>query len=116
MKKLLLITLCLSSLFAKDTFDKNIEYTCINTHNILKGQKMDVDPNEAIKQPFIFTIKEDKIYANHNIVLDFKMQQELMFSYSNDKYMLLLTPNLELGLVPKTSKGSVQYYFKCESK
>ena len=116
MKKLLLISLCISSMFASDTFDKNKEYTCLNTYNTIQGKKTGVDPKQASEQPFIFTIKEDKIYANHNIVLDFKMQQDDMYSYSNSKYMLLLTPGHTLGLVPRESKGSVQYFFKCETK
>jgi hypothetical protein len=39
MKKLLLLTLCVSSMFANASFDKNKQYTCLNTHNIQQGQE-----------------------------------------------------------------------------
>jgi hypothetical protein len=116
MKKILLATLCVSSMFASASFDKNKQYTCINSHNIQQGQQISVDPKDAGKHPFIFTIKEDKLIANNNNTFDFKMKRGLMSSYSNTDYMLLLTPGMVLGLVPRKSKGSVQYYFTCKAK
>ena len=116
MKKLLFISLFLGSLFASESFEKNKEYTCLNTHNIQQGEEFKVDPKEASKQPLIFTIKEDKLISKKNIVFDFKMKRGPMSSYSNADYMLLLTPKMVLGLVPRKSKGSVQFYFLCKSK
>ncbi len=116
MKKLILMALCVSSIFANASFEKNKQYTCLNTHNIQQGKQINVDPNEAKKQPFDFSIKENKLITNNNMVFDFKMKRGPMSSYSNTQYMLLLTPNMGLGLVPRKSKGSVQYYFVCKIK
>ena len=116
MKKMIMIVLCASTLFANTSFEKNKEYRCLNTHNIQQGQEVNVDPKQANKQPFIFSIKDEKLVTNNNIVFDFKMQRGPMSSYSNAQYMLLLTPNLGLGLVPKKAKGSVQFYFDCKIK
>lgn len=116
MKKLLLITLCISSMFASESFEKNKEYTCLNSHNIQQGQQFNVDPKEASKKAFDFIIKEDKLIANGDMTFDFKMNKGLMSSYSNSDYMLLLTPNMVMGLVPRKAKGSVQYYFTCKTK
>jgi len=116
MKKLVLITLCVSSIFAKGTFEKNKQYTCLNTHSFQQGQQINVDPKEASKQPFIFSIKENQLIANNNAIFDFKMKKGPMSSYSNADYMLLLTPNMQLGLVPRKAKGAVQYYFNCTTK
>ena len=114
MKKLLFITLCVSSLFSAESFNKNKEYTCLNTHSIQQGQQINVDPKDANKKPFIFTIKENQLITKNNMTFDFKMQREPMSSYSNTEYMLLLTPNLVLGLVPREAKGAVQFYFQCK--
>ena len=116
MNKLVLIALCASSLYADGSFKKNIQYSCLNTHNMQHGQRMNIDQKEASEQPFLFIIKEDKIVTNDNIVFDFKMKKGLMSSYSNSVYMLLLTPDMVMGLVPRKAKGSVQYYFSCKSK
>ena len=116
MKKIVLITLCVSSLFASASFEKNKQYNCLNTHSIQQGQQIKADPKEANKQPFIFTIKENKLIANNNAVFDFKMEKGPMSSYSNADYMLLLTPNMVLGLVPRKAKGAVQFYFACTTK
>lgn len=115
MKKLILLSLCISSIFANETFEKNTKYTCINTHNIQQGQRMNINQNEASQQLFVFTIKEDKLITDDNVMFDFKMKKGVMTSYSNVDYMLLLTPKLQIGLVPKKARGSVQYYFSCTS-
>ena len=116
MKKLLLISLCLSSIFANESFEKNKQYTCLNTNNIQQGKQINVDPAEANKKPFVFSIKDDKLITKDNVVFNFKMDKGQMSSYSNAEYMLLLTPNLQLGLVPRKSRGSIQYYFSCKNK
>ncbi len=116
MKKLVLLTLWVSSMFSSGTFENNKQYSCINTHNIQQGQRMNIDQKEANKQPFIFSIKEDKLITSNNVIFDFKMKKGPMSSYSNADYMLLLTPNMQIGLVPRKSKGSVQYYFSCTVK
>ena len=116
MKKLLLIGLFTASMFASESFEKNKEYTCLNTHSIQQGQQINVEEKDASKKPFIFTIKENKLVANNNMTFDFKMKREAMSSYSNSEYMLLLTPGMVLGLVPREAKGSVQFYFTCKSK
>ena len=116
MKKLLLFALCISSVFASESFEKNKEYTCLNSHNVKQGQQFKVDPKEASKEALKFTIKEDKLITNNDMVFDFKMKKGLMSSYSNSEYMLLLTPDMVMGLVPRKAKGSVQYYFSCKSK
>ena len=54
---------------------KNKQYTCLNTHSIQQGQQINADPKEASKQPFIFTIKENKLIANNNTVFDFKNEK-----------------------------------------
>lgn len=102
-------------LFATENFKKDISYTCINTHVLQQGQKIDIKKKEAEKNPFVFTIKKDKLYTQTNAVFDYKMSRGDMSSYSNADYMLLLTKNLELGLVPRKSRGQIQYYFKCEN-
>ena len=116
MKKLILLSLCVSSIFAKGSFEKNQPYTCLNTHSIQQGQQIKADPKEAKKQPFNFSIKENKLIANNDAVFDFKMKKGPMSSYSNADYMLLLTPNMELGLVPRKARGAVQFYFSCKIK
>ena len=44
------------------------------------------------------------------------MKKGPMSSYSNSEYMLLLTPNMQLGLVPRKARGAVQFYFSCKTK
>lgn len=118
MKKLVLMTFCVSALFAnsslKGSFEKNKHYTCINTHNIQQGQRINIDPKQASKEPFDFSIKADKLITNDNMIFNFKMKKGLVSSYSNPDFMLLLTPNMQIGLVPKKARGSVQYYFSCK--
>jgi len=116
MKKLLLIALLTSSIFANESFEKNKEYTCLNTHNIKQGQQFNVEKKEAIKKPFIFSIKENQLITKESTIFEFKMSKGLMSSYSNSEYMLLLTPDMGLGLVPRKAKGSIQFYFTCKSK
>ena len=116
MKKLVLITLYVSSMFANGSFEKNKQYTCLNTHNIQQGEQVKVDPTEASKKPFVFSLKENKLITNNNVVFDFKVKRGFMSSYSNVDYMILLTPNMDLGLVPKKDRGAVQYYFVCKIK
>ena len=115
--KLLLPTLLLAtSLFANDSFKKNIEYICFNTHTMQQGQTHVVKKEDAADKPFIFTINDNQLITSEKEVFDFKMEKADMASYSNDAYMLLLLKNQELGLVPKKSRGQVQYYFQCKSK
>lgn len=115
--KLLLHSLILTtSLFSNDTFEKNTEYICFNTHTMQQGQKHIVKKEDSADKPFIFTIKDSQLITTNNVVFDFKMEKGDMASYSNDGYMLLLLKNKELGLVPKKSRGQVQFYFQCKSK
>lgn len=117
MKKLIsLLFVCSSILFANNTFEVNKQYTCLNTHSIQQGQQVDVNPTEAAKKPFVFKIKEQQLVTADNVVFDFKMKRGPMSSYSNKDYMLLLTPNMQVGLVPRESKGSVQFYFSCTKR
>ena len=67
MKKLMILTLCVSSLFANVSFEKNKQYTCLNTHSIQQGQQINVDSKEASKQPFVFTINKELI-SNENFL------------------------------------------------
>lgn len=112
--KLLLSTLLLSaSVYSSDVFEKDTQYICLNTHNIEQGKQVQADPVTAKARPFIFTIKDNKLITSSNVEFNFMMQKGKMFSYSNTEYMLLLQDKLNLGLVPKKSRGSVQFYFKC---
>lgn len=112
--KLLLLALLTLQVFANDTFVKGIKYTCFNTATVQEGKTFKVPEEEALKRPFIFTIMDNKIITRDKIEFNFMMKKEQMSSYSNKDYMLLLTKNLELGLVPKEARGSLQFYFKCK--
>lgn len=115
--KLLVIWLgVVGILFANEIFLEDIEYQCINTHSIQKGVQINVDSKEAQNNPFMFTIREKKLYPKENAVFNFMMRNGEMSSYSNADYMLLLTKDLVMGLVPKKSRGQLQYYFKCNRK
>ncbi len=112
--KLLLGTLLLGTLvFASEVFEKDTEYICLNTYNMEQGAKVDADPKNAKDKPFIFTIKDDKLITSSKVEFNYMMQKGKLISYSNDAYMLLLQDNMNLGLVPKKSRGAVQFYFKC---
>lgn len=112
--KLIISALALSAtVYASNAFEKNTQYICLNTHNIEQGVKVDADPQNAKDKPFVFTIKGEKLVTTANIEFDYKMSRGTMVSYSNKAYMLLLQDNLSLGLVPRQSRGSVQFYFKC---
>ena len=113
--KLIIMTLLLAGFgFAAEVFEKDTQYTCLNTHNVQDGQEVPVDAKEASERPFIFMIKEDKLLTLDKTVFNFKMKKGLMSAYSNSKYMLLLTPNMVLGLVPMKARGSAQFYFSCK--
>lgn len=114
MKQLILIALFVTTIFANESFEKNKQYTCLNTHSMQQGQEVKANPKEAANRPFVFMIKEDKLLTTENVVFDFKMQRGEMLSYSNAQYMLLLTSNMQLGLVPRKARGSVQFYFQCK--
>ena len=114
MKLLFIALFTMTALFANNTFKKNIQYTCINTHTIQEGQTFQANEKEAKNKPFIFTINEQGIQTKENVHFNFMMSNGPMSSYSNTQYMLLLTPDLVVGLVPKKSRGSLQFYFKCQ--
>ena len=114
MKRIMMISLFASVMFAGASFETNKQYTCLNTHNIQQGQEVKVNPNEAKKKPFVFTINDNKLVSTDNVVFDFKMQRGTMSSYSNAHYMLLLTQGMQLGLVPRKSQGAAQFYFQCQ--
>lgn len=116
MKLLVTIFLFTTAIFASEGFKKDVEYICLNTHMLSQGKKYESNTQEALKNPFIFTIKKDKLITVKNSVFDYKMQRGDMASYSNNNYMLLLIKNNELGLVPKKAKGSLQYFFECKTK
>lgn len=100
-------------LFASNSFVKQKEYTCLNTYTVESGVKHEMDINESKKRPFIFTINGSTLTTVDKLTFDYKMKKGPMESYSNEDYMLLLMPGMELGLVPKKAKGQLQYYFKC---
>lgn len=114
MKLALGILLLGNLLFASNGFEKEAEYTCLNTYTVDKGVKHEMDINKSKERPFIFTIKGSVLTTIDKVNFDYKMKKGPMESYSNEDYMLLLMPNLELGLVPKQAKGQLQYYFKCK--
>lgn len=111
--KFILLSLIITSVFAKQIFIKNNEYTCFNTTTVQDGKTFSVPKKDSIKKPFIFTIIDKKIITREKVEFNFMMKKEQMSSYSNKDYMLLLTKNLELGLVPKEARGRTQFYFKC---
>ena len=108
------ILLATSMLFASNSFEKNKEYTCLNTIIQENGVKHDADMAKSLERPFIFTIKGNQLKTVNNVAFDFKMKKGDMESYSNKDFMLLLMKDNELGLVPKESRGQVQYFFKCK--
>ena len=114
MKLILTVLLAASSLIASSDFEKNIEYKCINTYSIQQDKKIEANKQDAENKPLIITIEHDKIYTQEKAVFNFLMQRGEMSSYSNSDFMLLLTKDLKLGLVPKKAKGQLQYYFDCK--
>lgn len=114
MRLILVGLLVATSLFANNTFKQDVEYTCINTYTIQQNVKYKVNKKDTKQKPLKVTIVKDKIYTKDEEVFDFLVQRGDMSSYSNTDVMLLLTDDLELGLVPKKEKGQLQYYFKCE--
>lgn len=114
MKRILCGLAITGSLISADGFSNDVKYTCLNTQVVKSGQTTMVEEKEAKKNPFVFSITGDKLKTKENQVFDFKMARGGMKSYSNDKYMLLLMPDKKLGLVPKDSRGRLQYYFQCK--
>lgn len=118
MKKLLIFYVFVitftSASFADNTFVQNRQYTCLNTHTIQQGEQYQVKEEEAKKRPFVFSIYENKLITTDNVIFYFAMKKGNMSSYSNEFYMLLLNENMKVGLVPKKSKGTVQFYFDCK--
>lgn len=114
MKLILTGCLVVSSLVANQVFEKDTDYKCINTYNIQQDTKYEANKKEAQKKPLMITIKDDKIYTKEKAIFNFLMQRGEMSSYSNSEFMLLLTKDLKLGLVPKKARGQLQYYFDCE--
>ena len=108
------ILLATSILFAGSSFEKNKKYTCLNTLVQENGVKHEVDMAKSLDRPFIFTIKGNQLKTVDDVSFDFKMEKGDMESYSNADYMLLLMTKNQLGLVPKKSKGQVQYFFQCK--
>lgn len=116
MKLIITVFLLAGNLFAGEHFKKDIEYMCLNTYSVEQGKRFEVKEEDALKNPLMVTLKKDKLYTNNNVEFTFRMQRGEMISYSNADLMLLLKSNLELGLVPKKSRGQQQYFFKCKQK
>ena len=114
MKHMMILILFLSTLYSKVIFEKNTKYTCSNTYNIHNGKQIYANVLESQIKPFSFTIKREMIITSNNIIYDFRMQRGARVAYSNDHYLLLLTPDMEVGLVPKKQKGAIQFYFTCK--
>lgn len=116
MKIAISFLLASSLLLASNEFKQNTEYTCLNTAVVEEGVKKEVDFGKSLEMPFIFTIEDKKLKTANNIIFNYQMEKDDLVSYSNDTFMLLLMKENELGLIPKESKGQVQYLFKCKSK
>ena len=116
MKLVLRSMLIASSMFASSSFKDNVEYTCLNTYNIEKGQRFDIPKKVALNKPFKITISDNKIHTSENSVFSFLMKKDDMRSYADKDFMVLLTSGQKMGLVPKASRGQLQYYFQCEAK
>lgn len=105
-----------SSLLIASSFEQDVDYVCQNTAVVEGGEKTELDMSKSLGMPFSFTIKGKELISTNGSIFDYKMQRNEMVSYSNIEFMLLLMPENELALVPRESKGQVQYLFKCESK
>jgi len=116
MNKVLCGLLLSAALYAGDGFAKGVEYTCLNTEAIESGKTYEIKKEDAEKNLFIFTLKEDKLTTKDGTEFTFKMKRGDMLSYSNEALMLLLMKDNKIGIVPKKSKGQLQYYFKCKIK
>jgi len=114
MKRLIVLLFALSPFLLAQSFEKDTQYNCLNTHTIKQGEKFEVKKEDALKKPLIFILKKDKLYTSRNMEFDFRMQRGGMLSYSNEDLMLLLTPGNILGIVPKKARGQLQLFFKCE--
>lgn len=115
MRYIVFILVFIITISANDIFQKNKEYKCIHTFSMQKGKKI-LSSAADKKHPFIFKIEGNKIITPNQMTFDFQMKENQMSSYSNELYMLLLTKNLELGLVPKEAKGQIQFYFQCKER
>ena len=116
MNKVLCGLLLSGALYAGDGFIKGVEYTCLNTETIESGKAYKIKKEDAEKNLFIFTLKEDNLTTKDGTELTFKMKKGDLLSYSNEELMLLLMKDKKLGIVPKKSKGQLQYYYKCKTK
>mgnify|MGYP005989338153 FL=1 len=114
MKTLILITLFVSSIFAKGPFEHNKQYTCLNTHTFQHGQRFNIDPKEANEQLFVFTIKGRTLTTDDNMIFKYKGKTGKTATYKNKDFSLILTPTMQMSLSPKQAQGSVQYYFSCK--
>ena len=116
MKLILTTVLLASSMFASSNFEDNVEYKCLNSYNIEKGKRFNITKEVALNKPLYITIKDNKIHTSEKAVFSFLMQKDDMKSYSDENFMVLLMKGKNMGLVPKKSRGQLQYYFKCEKK
>ncbi len=116
MNKILCGLLLSGTIYAGADFLKGVEYTCLNNQTIESGKTFEVTKEAAEKNPFIFTLKDDKMTTKDGTVFTFKMKRGDMLSYSNEALMLLLMKDNKMGIVPKKSKGQLQYYFECKGK
>lgn len=115
--KVLLGILGLSALlFANNEFKENINYTCLNTQTIKDGKTFQIPEDQAKARPFDFVVNGKKLSTTEKTEFEFKLAKDGMKSYSNDDFILLLQPNMLLGLIPKYEKGKIQYFFRCQSK
>ncbi len=116
MKQIIFLSLLSSLLFANLNFKKNTQYVCLKINTVKQGISYDITKKEAQKEPFVFILNNNKLNSKAYKTFEFRMKRQGMSSYSNKDFMLLLMQNMTLGLVPKSSKGQVQNYYKCESK
>ncbi len=116
MKYIFAILALSSFLFAQTSFKKDVEYRCLNTQRVDKGQTIDVSVEEAKSKEFVFILQGQQLITKERVVFDFRMEKGPMMSYANSDYMLLLLPNLSMGLVPKKSKGQLQLYYTCSDE
>ena len=114
MKTLILLTLCISSMFAKGPFEHNKQYTCTNSHTMQHGQRFNIDPKEAKEQLFVFTIKGRALTTTDDMVFKYKGKKGKTATYANKDFSLILTPTIQMSLSPKRAKGAIQYYFNCK--
>ena len=116
MKHIIFLSLLSSFLLANQAFKQNTKYICLKIKAVKQGISSDIIKEDAQKEPFSFILKENKLNAKDYKTFEFRMKRQGMSSYSNKDFMLLLLEDMSLGLVPKSSKGQVQNYYKCESK